>query len=153
MIYIIYMFIARQPWEVKLTVKPEDQTTLRNQTKTTRKKGKGKGRGKVKATPVKSTKGKKGNDDIGEPPKKRKKKSEGTPKSNKDEVEVGDESEKRGKKIKKDPPKNSDGDAENGDKVYGCSRCRYAAKGCRTCKDPNFKPRGPRAPKKPVDVD
>ena len=54
---------------------------------------------------------------------------------------------------KKIAPKSSEGDTENGDKVYGCSRCRFAAKGCRTCKDPKFKPRGPRAQKKTVDVD
>lgn len=27
------------------------------------------------------------------------------------------------------------------EKVYGCSRCRYAKLGCKTCKNPNFKPR------------
>jgi len=38
--------------------------------------------------------------------------------------------------------------------VYGCSRCRYAAKGCTTCKNPNFKPRKSRsAPKEVRDVD
>lgn len=29
----------------------------------------------------------------------------------------------------------------------GCSRCRYAAKGCVTCLNPNFRPRGPRKPR------
>ena len=28
--------------------------------------------------------------------------------------------------------------------TYGCSRCRYAAKGCKTCKNPNFRPRARR---------
>ena len=32
-------------------------------------------------------------------------------------------------------------------KSYGCSRCRYAAKGCKTCKNPDFRPRGRRAAK------
>lgn len=31
-------------------------------------------------------------------------------------------------------------DSENG-KTYGCSRCRYAALGCSTCRNPLFKPR------------
>ena len=68
---------------MKLTVTPEDQTTLRNQSKT-RKKGKGKGRGKNKATPKKSKeKGDKGND---EPPKKRKRKVIKPPKLKKKKV-------------------------------------------------------------------
>lgn len=36
-------------------------------------------------------------------------------------------------------------------KTYGCSRCRGAALGCKTCKRPGFKPRGPRKPN-PADV-
>ena len=38
-------------------------------------------------------------------------------------------------------------DASDQGKTFGCSRCRYAAKGCVTCKAPNFKPRGPRKSK------
>ena len=50
------------------------------------------------------------------------------------------------------PPKKSlsVGKSDDSSATYGCSRCRYAAKGCKTCKNPNFKPRSRRAA---VDVD
>ena len=37
------------------------------------------------------------------------------------------------------PPINTDDGQE-----YGCSRCRQAKLGCKTCRQPGFKPRGPR---------
>lgn len=40
------------------------------------------------------------------------------------------------------PPNGGGTDAPTG---AGCSRCRFAAKGCKTCLNPNFRPRGPRA--------
>lgn len=50
------------------------------------------------------------------------------------------------------PPKKSDsgGTSHDTSAKYGCSRCRYASKGCTTCKNPNLKPRTRRAV---VDVD
>ena len=47
---------------------------------------------------------------------------------------------------------------EGSERHTGCSRCRYAAKGCKTCLNPAFRPRGPRKTtkcdaSKAVDVD
>ena len=47
------------------------------------------------------------------------------------------------KSWKKGSPPKGKGEAV---KEYGCSRCRYAAKGCKTCKNP-FRPRGRRSAK------
>ena len=55
----------------------------------------------------------------------------------------------KAKKVKHDgtEKKPSEG-PELAERSFGCSRCRWASKGCRTCEDPMFKPRGPRKPKK-----
>lgn len=39
-------------------------------------------------------------------------------------------------------------DQQSGEQFFGCSRCRWASKGCLTCKNPKLKARGPRKPKK-----
>lgn len=50
---------------------------------------------------------------------------------------------KGSKPKKKGPRGHTDDEAtpESEAVTYGCSRCRYAAKGCKTCKNPNFRPR------------
>ena len=65
--------------------------------------------------------------------------------------EIPEKIEKPSKKriLNEGEPEDNPGDnGDNPERVYGCSRCRYAAKGCITCKNPVFKPRGPRKAKK-----
>lgn len=83
-----------------------------------RSQQKRKGKGEVDKGPKKSPKDKGGKNLLG---KKTRKRSEDL-----DEAGDNDETEP---------------------KVFGCSRCRYAKKGCVTCRNPLFRPRGPRASK------
>ena len=38
-------------------------------------------------------------------------------------------------------PKGTKSGLSRFEKTFGCSRCRYASKGCKTCRQPGFRPR------------
>ena len=111
---------------------------------------------------VKKAKGKdadsgdEGDGDVsGVPPKLRKyvKKDESVKKTKtkKSENQKNNKEKPKGKnpmKSKAPMPMKSKKVANQEGSGFGCSRCRYAFKGCLTCKNPNFKPRGKRQPKK-----
>ena len=136
-----------------------------------RGRGKGKGKGKKKQgheekTPPKSSKikadGKNGPADHDENTKRekpsRKRKSKLAVDSSVDSKTERVEKNKKAKPTKpssKDHDKLGDKPANHEDDVkFGCSRCRFAAKGCKTCKNPNFQPRRPRKHDEPArDVD
>ena len=137
--------------QVPLTVTPEDQTSLRKQ-KAPAKRGR---KPKPKASPKKKASLK------SKPAKaKAKTKSKSSPhkpktgaikKTQKAQQPEGD-SEVSPREEKPDRKKRSDTGAKRGrpkttpadGKIYGCSRCRYAALGCTSCRNPDFKPRNRR---------
>ena len=128
-------------------------------------KGKGRGKGKGKGTkkkqveekaPRKSSKvdGKKGPADHDEnitcDKPRRKRKSKVALDSNGHDSKT-EKVEKKKIKSSKPSSKVPDHDKlgskpanQNDDVKFGCSRCRFAAKGCKTCKNPSFRPRGAR---------
>lgn len=123
-----------RPCQVDLTVTPGDQTALRKNQLPPRRKRKGK---TPKASPAKkpASKGTRTKDKGGDP---KPVVSEGDAKGN-------DAPKKRGRRPKTSAPANAE-TVEDGGKRVGCSRCRYKS-GCVTCRNPDFKPRGPRQPK------
>eukprot|EP00435_Cladocopium_sp_Y103_P064273 s858_g26.t1 len=157
--------------KVDLTVKPSDQTELRRSLLPKKKKKDQKKPGetkkdqknkKKKKSPKKSAKGRgKGHEEKGAGDKSEVKgagkvtskvkkvegKGEAEPSSTGDAVPK----RRRGRPSKKDSApsdpsaKPGSPDETGASRVYGCSRCRYAAKGCKTCKNPNFKPRARRS--------
>ena len=143
--------------KVNLTVKPTDQSELRRALLPKRKKKDQKTAGETK---------RKKTDQKAPEVSKRKKKDQETPdetKTKKKDQKTPDEDKKDRQKKKVSPEKTFKGrgkgqkvkdgkdDADPGPsdetgepRVYGCSRCRFAAKGCKTCKNPDFKPRARR---------
>lgn len=128
------------PWKDGPT--PSAQAALRASVRKERKNTRGRRPAK---SPKKSKPKRKGSKKLGgksKPKSSRSRKSK--PKTSHDEVAT--------KKVAKpktgtpdpenDPPSTG---SEGGMRPLGCSRCRYAAKGCKTCKNPNFKPRARRS--------
>ena len=136
--------------QVPLTVTPEEQTHLRQQ-KAPAKRGRKPG-AKAKASPksnqkkvkeqgsktrrLRKSKSKQDMGTIkGDTPGSKRKKTKGLKDDKNEESTKGKGSGgRRGR-----PPINTDDGQE-----YGCSRCRQAKLGCKTCRQPGFKPRGPR---------
>ena len=161
----LYVFICvLNTLKVSLTVKPGDQKELR-----TKQLPKGAKRGRKKKTPEeiekskpdkknKTTRKRKTSEDQDKPKETRSRRRESKEdrkktaatskvaaksKAMKAEVEKP-KAKSRARKVAPAPTPDAEGTEE---KVYGCSRCRNAAKGCKTCKNPDFKPRGPRKSK------
>lgn len=163
-IYSIYLCVLKYniqtlytaPPEVQLKVTPEDQCGLRRKLAPQKRRGR-KPKGKT-TTVTKKSKTKDKAEKTSKPRSKGKAKAAAKPKQTKKRPT------KKG--VSHDEPP---GDEHTGcpepagrkkceafERTYGCSRCRYAAKGCKTCRQPGFKPRGPRqevAKPGPVDVD
>ena len=138
-----------------MTVTPEEQTRLRQEKAPAKRGRKPKAKATAKASP-KSHKGKvkESRSKTGQLRKSKSKKHmdaiEGdTPGSKRKETKglkgdkKGDSESNKGKgsggKPRGRPPTNPDDGKE-----YGCSRCRHAKLGCKTCRQPGFKPRAPR---------
>ena len=135
-----------------LTVCPTDQAKLRKDQLPKNKKGRGKGKqGKNKKSPKSTTKkGPKKGKGKGASKVDPKKKHNG---EKADQVETVETKEgldqkpklKRSRGIQSTKLKSPKESLQCANKTtYGCSRCRWAEKGCTTCKNPSFKPRGKR---------
>ena len=119
--------------QVPLTVTPHDQSNLRK-AKTPAKRGrKPATRAKAKASPMKAKK-------VTPKAKATPKTPRRAPTSKKGGAKTkgadDDEDATVPKSTRGRPPK-----SEDDGKTYGCARCRQAALGCKTCRNPNFKPR------------
>ena len=109
-------------------VTPSEQASMRS---TLRASNKGK-RGRPKKTD--------GDDDILATPKKPKGRAKAKPKG-KPKAAPKTKSALKSKKSKASADLKASDEAEQ---VFGCARCRFAKKGCTTCKRPGFKSRGAR---------
>ena len=105
--------------EVDIKVNPEQQRLLRKQQNPAKK---GRRTTKSKGPKEPETKASKGRNKKGGKP-------ESEPEAS-DQDGPSDHGSQNGR-----PP------ADHPDRVFGCSRCRYAKLGCKTCKRPGFKPR------------
>ena len=126
-----------------LKVTPDDQTTLRKQKAPARRgrKPKPKASPKKKASP-KSKHAKAKSKSTPQKPKT------GAKRKNQEGKECEGDSELSPMEKKTERKKHSDTGAKRGrpkttpdGETYGCSRCRYAALGCKTCRNPKFRPR------------
>ena len=133
-------------------VTPEQQANLRANIAKERKGKKGRPAAKSKSKPKKPV----GRPKKTENPKRSKGDCSKQKPKEKGEVEKGPKKSPKG--VKKPPVKttkkrsNEDLDESGGNdgtepRVLGCSRCRYANKGCLTCRNPLFRPRRPRVSK------
>ena len=144
-------------------VDPKNQNSMRTSKKETATRGRKKANSKLWGDgETKTRKGSnpKGSNPKGRKPKGRKPKGR-KPKGHKPKGSMSKpakaKTESAVEKPRRGAPK-SKAKAKAKAKVHpGCSRCRFAAKGCKTCLKPGFKPRGPRgkplSDTEPVDVD
>lgn len=105
----------------------------------------------MRSTLRQSLKGKRGrpkktdsDDDALAPPKKPKGKAKAKPKR---KPKAAPQKKSASKKSKASADVKASDEAaapDEEEQVFGCSRCRFAKKGCTTCKRPGFKSRGAR---------
>ena len=125
------------PWEVPVTVTPEDQISNHKKAKANVRRGrkpkneKTESKGKPKAAP--KSKGSKKNPKVSD-----------TAEPSAPEAAPEPKGRKR-KQIEKAQTSRKMTAQSAPEKTFGCSRCRYAALGCKTCRAPGFKPRGHRS--------
>lgn len=156
-----------------LTVKPGDQSDLRRKLlpKGKAKKAKNQNPKTRKTRKTKKSPRKKSKTPVPKASAKRRARaSKGSAETSgeaKGEAADRKEKVKKGKKIENEeqavkkprgrPRGSSRADPPNGDEAvstFGCSRCRFAALGCKTCKRVGFRPRGRRAARStPADDD
>jgi len=112
-------------------VTPEQQAALRNTIAKERKGKKGRPPSATTKTKV-----------AGKPKAKPKAKSKSKGATQKPKTTGKVKGSKETKPPKKRPSRDlGDPEKSEGDRTFGCSRCRYAKKGCTTCRNPAFKPR------------
>ena len=163
-----YAYLLQENDQTTPMVDPMQQRRLRADKKDAIREAKGKGKGKGSKSKAKSSsvegnekgEGKgskkgsktKSSNDEGEGNKKGKAKGKGKGKDTKSDKSKPNDSKGSGKKGKRKSPEDPEDPEPSGEpaspKKLGCGKCRYLKGGCAVCRNPNFRPRGPRGPRR-----